>query len=156
MFGRSLFVWIIVVVIMAGCRGVDSARSSGVEESPEVEDIDLPIGVALSTAEDVKGPPIISGVSGVLPTTYPRNLPTHEPSSIVDFGTTQDGWSFVELDTASSPASVISGLRRRLPEAGWSLSADRSDSLRASSGNTSVRVSVQELVPGSRIRIEYR
>lgn len=150
--------WIIVAVAglpLVGCR--QEVADSMEQEAPlEVEDVAPAVDAGLSTDADIKGPPIVSGVSGVLPSDYPRDLPTHEPASIVDFGGTASGWSFVELDTPSRRPLVSASLSDRLTRAGWSINGEGDTALTASKGAVRVRISFVDLEPGTRIRVEYR
>jgi hypothetical protein len=127
-----------------------------VEESLEVEEISLPVDSGLSTESDVKGPPIVQGVSGVLPSDYPRGLPTHEPSSVSDVGDRPDGGRFVEFESPTSAATVAAELESRSRRAGWHVEKTGPGRFRASKDGMRVGLEVSELFSGSRIRVEYK
>ena len=140
--------------MLAACAP-QGERSSSTREPLEVEDVSMPVDVALSTEQDVKGPPIIQGVSGVLPGDYPRDLPTHEPSSVSDYGPRPEGGSFVELESPSAKAAVVSSMTERLQRGGWQLTVTGNGRLKAVKGAATVSFEITELYSGSRIRIEY-
>lgn len=126
------------------------------EPALEVEDVSLPVDAELSIEADVKGRPVISGVAGVLPSDYPRGLPTHEPASIVDFGAAAGGWSFVEFDSPTSPERVVTSLEQRLSRTGWQVDGGVQNRLEARRDGVEIRLVVTGLKPGARIRVEYR
>lgn len=126
------------------------------EEGLEVEEITLPVDSGLSTETDIKGPPIVQGVSGVLPSDYPHELPTHKPSSVSDVGDQPDGGRFVEFESPTSAATVAAGLESRSKRAGWHVEKTGSGRFRASKDGMRVDFEVTDLFSGSRIRVEYK
>jgi hypothetical protein len=146
----------LVVSFMFACSDQQAPDSAATEEALEVEDVSLPVDSGLSTETDVKGPPIVQGVSGVLPSDYPRGLPTHEPSSVSDIGDRPDGGRFVEFESPTGAATVAAGLESRLRRAGWHLETTGPGRFRAAKDGVQVDLEVSDLFSGSRIRVEYR
>lgn len=153
---RRIALLILVVVAFAACGGSQTGGDQQTAEPLEVEEISLPVDSGLSTETDRKGPPIVQGVAGILPSDYPRDLPIHKPSSVSDFGTAENGSRFVELESPTGMASVAAGLEQQLRQAGWTLERSGTGAYRVSKDGSVVTIVVSELYSGSRIRIEYR
>jgi hypothetical protein len=160
MSGRGATALAGVLFVLAACGDGTRQREAtpGAGEPLEIEDVSPPVDAGLSTDSDVKGARIedVAGVSGVFPGDYPRDLPMHEPASIVDFGAAPEGWSYVDLDSPSSRALVAADLERRLMGAGWAVEDLAADGLRASRAGVEVRMSLTGSSAGTRIRVEYR
>ena len=146
----------LAVVAVLACGNRSTRGPDRLEPALEVEDVSLPVDAELSIEADVKGKPVVSGVAGVLPSDYPRDLPTHEPASIVDFGAAVGGWSFVEFDTPTFRDRVVTSLEEQLSRAGWRVETVAPGRLKASRGDIEIRFDVSDMRPGSRIRVEYR
>ena len=73
-----------------------------------------------------------------------------------DFGSTEDGVRFVELESPTAVAEVVSGFERRLRQAGWSVQRSGASDLRVSKDGRTATIAVSELYSASRIRIEYQ
>lgn len=147
--------WPCAVVLVAGLAcapSVGERDESGA--AVEVEDVALPVDAELTLEDDVKGPKIVQGLGGVLPSDYPRDLPIHLPSSIVDFGRGAEV-AFVEFESPTSKAAVAAGLRRRLAEAGWELTAGQGSWVATRDGRRA-RFELDDSGGGTRIRVEYR
>jgi len=138
------------------CPQQEARETARAEDALEVEDVTLPVDTGLSTETDVKGPKIVQGVAGVLPSDYPRSLPTPEPSSVNDFGSASGGMRFVEFDSPTSAPTVAASLEERLLRSGWQLRVVGEGRLEASKGGAQVSIAVSDLYSGSRIRVEYR
>jgi len=161
MSGRGATALAVALLVLAAC-GEEARRRGGTPgggEPLEIEDVTPPVDAGLSTDNDVKGAKIddaATGISGVFPGDYPRDLPMHEPASIIDFGAASGGWSYVDLDSPSSRALVAADLERRLTRSGWTVESSGAEGLRASRAGEEVRMSLTGSSAGTRIRVEYR
>ena len=156
MLRRWPVLWVFVFPLLLSCSPRDGQETASRQEVLEVEDESLPVDAALSPETDVKGPPIVQGVSGVLPSDYPRGLPTPEPSSVSDVGDGPNGMRFVELESPTGSSTVVTDLQSRLKSSGWSVSRIADGRFEASKQGAEVRFEISPLYSGSRIRVEYR
>ncbi len=127
------------------------------EEPVELETVDVtpPIDAGLSTENDLKAVRRAAEVSGLVPGDVPSDLPIFVPSSVVDFGGSSGGWSYVDLDAGAPPDEVRSWLGKRLPAAGWKVGAIGDAMVEAHKGGQQARYRLTDLSPGTRIRLEY-
>jgi hypothetical protein len=153
--GRRFFLLAFVMPLLLGCQKPEQREATAVSDALEVEDVAPAVDSGLSTDADIKGPPIIQGVSGVLPSDYPRLLPTHEPSSVSAFGTGDDGRSFAEFDSPTPAPTVAGSLKDRLRRSGWHLEEVGDGRFRASKDGIDATFEISDLYSGSRIRVDY-
>jgi len=148
---RRLFGSMLLALVLA-CGGGSDREAEDTLDNLETEDVGDAFDAGLSTEEDTKGrlrkdPEI----AGVLPGGFPTDVPLFKPSSIVDFGELDAGRYYLELDT-SAPASAVSAeLESSLAGFGWA--KDGGGAL--TKGGRSLRLVVNDLSPGTRIRYEY-
>ncbi len=141
-----LLAGLLAVFIATGCRQT--------EPEPELEAIDVAPALEIGTEDDPKAVARPPELVGVLPEDFPDGLPLYLPASLIDFGTADDGWVYVDLLTPHSLARVESELAARLAERGWT-TALGGDVRRLRRGNSRVRLSVANARPGTQYRFEY-
>lgn len=112
---RSRWALLAMLLAAAACGGQDGDRAAG-QKAPETVDIAPPLSV--STEQDVQAAPPRKGLTGVLPSDFPRELPIYLPSSIIDFGKS-GGRRFVLLQTPDARGGVESWLRQAAGAAGY-------------------------------------
>ncbi len=138
---------LIAALVAGGCRASS-------EQEPELEAVDVGAALEIATEDDpqaVERPPALVGV---LPEDFPDDLPLYLPASLVDFGTVDDGWGYVNLLTPHSLARVERELSAKLTERGWT--AAGSDGVRRlRKGGMRVRLLVTDARPGTEYRFEY-
>jgi hypothetical protein len=100
--------------------------------------------------EDAPPPAAPEGVSGVLPSDFPRDVPLYSPSSLVDFGEGPSG-PFVLFFSPDPADGVLQQLRRELSGRGW----EAGEEATWHKGNRQVRVLVRGEPTGTEIRVEY-
>ena len=149
-------------VSLAGMAALGSSAcstetdTSGEGEILETEDVGGPIDAALSTESDPTGRrPVDSG--RVLPAGFPAEVPVPAGASVAGHGSTEDGRSYVVLETSAPAESLAVGWASLMEAEGWSV--DRSGlKLRAAKAGVAITATV---IPsgssgsGSRLRITY-
>ncbi len=147
---NSLPTWIVALalaLLAGGCR-------QDPEQVPELEAVDVISGPVVDIADDPKAAERTPELVGVLPDDFPDDLPLYLPASLVDFGTVDDGWVYVNLLTPHSLARVERELSALLTERGWAtVAAGEAQQLRR--GNARVRLLVEDARPGTQYRFEY-
>lgn len=146
---RTLLATLITILLVAGCRQVSEP-----ETEPELEAIDVAPGLSIDIENDqqeVVPPPALVGI---LPGDFPEGLPLYLPASLVDFGTTDDGWVYVNLLTSHSRARVVRELEARVKAAGWAISGS-GGARQLRRGSSRVRLSIEDARPGTQYRFEY-
>jgi hypothetical protein len=110
-------------------------------------------GAPDSTADlttDAVGPRPVEGLSGVLPSGFPRDLPVVTPSSLVDFGEEGSG-HYVLIVVGGSQDNVRQRQIEALRAGGWTVTGGPRE-YRLQKGGTSVRLSLA----GDRAATELR
>lgn len=115
----------------------------------ETKEVGAAPDAALSTENDTVERRRAAAFSGVLPGTFPKELPVYEPSSLVDFGHDARG-SFAVFQTPDEPAAVRARYTSQLAARGFGAAGDTFTRERLR-----VRVVFESLRPGTRIRVEY-
>lgn len=139
----------LALALLAGCRGRSDAP-------PRLEAVDVAPAIEIDPTDDqteVERPP---GLVGVLPATFPADLPLYLPSSLVDFGTTDDGWRYVELLTAHARQRVERGLGARVSERGWRPAGSVAGAKILEKDGRQVRLRFADGRPGTLYRVEFR
>jgi hypothetical protein len=111
----------------------------------EVQDVAPPPDAELSTAADPQARAAAPAFSGVLPESFPKDVPPYVPSTLVDFG---DRW--IELQTPDAPATVRARYLALLRGRGWA-----GDGTRFTKGPRTFTVRFEDARPGTKIRVEY-
>jgi hypothetical protein len=93
-------------------------------------------------------------MAGILPSDFPSDIPVFSPSSLVDFGS-PGVERYVELDTPAPIRGVRASLEAQLASAGWSGSGPSGETLLFSKAGRQLRVVLEDLSAGTRIRYEY-
>lgn len=150
---RSVF-WLCAVAL---CLAGMACGPRAPEEPVALETVDVapPIDAELTTENDLEAVQQAVQISGVVPTDVPPGLPLFVPASVVDFGGPPGGRAWVELDAGEPPAVVRRWLGERLPAAGWTVGAVGDDLVRARKGERRADYRLENLAPGTRIRLEY-
>jgi hypothetical protein len=147
----------VALLLVLGAVAAAACSPPAPEEPIELETVDVapPIDAELSTEGDLKAVRRAAAVSGQVPGDVPADLPIFVPSSVVDFGGSSGGWSYVDLDATAAPDEVRSWLGKRLPAAGWKVGAIGDAMVEAHKGGQQARYRLTALAPGTRIRLEY-
>jgi hypothetical protein len=147
--------WLPILVLLAVACGSPPPDGGSESGNLATEEVGPPVDFDLSTEEDVKGALVVEGVAGVLPESYPRDLPLYQPSSLVDFGEGPGG-SFVELYSPSRIRDVQETLGRELEDGGWELRDRASNDWTVAREDRSATIHFTDARPGTTIRVEYR
>ena len=148
---RRTALWIgalIAAVVFGGCR-------RDPERQPELEAVDVGPALEIATDDDPKEIERPPELIGILPADFPRDLPLYLPASLIEFGTADDGWVFVDLLTPHAPATVERELSKLLAERGWTSSTATSGARQLRKGGTRARLRVENARPGTRYRYAY-
>ncbi len=140
---------LIAALLTTGCR-----RKPEEETVPELEAVDVAPGLTIPTEDDQQAVIRPLELVGVLPDDFPDGLPLYLPASLVDFGTVDDGWVYVNLLTSHSLARVARELDARLADRGWTI-ANNGGVRQLRRGNSRVRLVVENARPGTQYRFEY-
>ena len=96
-----------------------TACGAPVEDADSGPTIDVEPGVEVSTEDDVVEPRRANdGLSGILPSDFPGDVPLVLPASLVDYGE-ENGQPYAEFATAKSRQSVEQGLIGLLQDRDW-------------------------------------
>ncbi len=138
---------LIAVLVAGGCR---QRR----EQEPELKAVDVAPALAILPDDDPRAVERPPALVGILPEDFPDGLPLYLPASLIDFGTVDDGWVYVNLLTPHSLARVERELSARLIEGGWTV-AGNNGVRRLRKGGEQVRLVVEDARPGTQYRFEY-
>ena len=131
-----------------GCRQEPKAEPTPAKL--ETKEVGAAPDATLSTDGDVVERRRASTFSGVLPGGFPKDLPTYEPSSLVDFGKDAQG-AFVVFQTPDELTRVRARYPATIAAHGWMREGDAV----FSRGGRRVQVSFENLRPGTRVRVSY-
>ena len=146
---RSVCVLALLVAgALVACRR--EAKPAPAPPPLETKEVGAAPDATLSTEGDVVERRHATGFSGVLPGGFPKDLPTYEPSSLIDFGRSADG-SYVVFQTPDDTARVRARYPALIAAHGWAREGDAV----FSRGGRRVRVSFESLRPGTRVRVTY-
>lgn len=143
----------IVPILMIACGRSESKP----KVSKELETVEVGAGydANLSTEADKRERRVTADMGGVLPSDFPSQMPIFTPSSIVDFGQPGGSDNYVVVDTPVPRNEVASLLATRIERAGWSVDAIGDEGTIYIREGRRVRVILNDLGSGSRIRYEY-
>lgn len=127
---------------LAACRN-EPAQRPPIDE--QVQDVAPPPDASLSTEADPQGKAAAPTFSGVLPETFPKDVPTYVPGTLVDFG---ERW--IAIQTPDPPSVVRQRLPSMLRGRGWSVEGDSF----TKAGRT-LRLRIEDARPGTKIVVEY-
>jgi hypothetical protein len=118
-------------------------------------DVDVGPEAELTTDfDEFAAPRPTQEMAGVLPSDFPSDVPVFVPSSLVDFGS-PGGELFIELDTSAPLVGVRASVSSQLSSTGWSSSDSNGETLVFRKAGRELRVVLQDLSAGTRIRYEY-
>ncbi len=142
-------VWLapLVLALIVSCSDAPSEK-----RSPTV---DIPPPVEVETAEDQQSVEPEVSFAGVLPGSFPKDLPVYTPASLIDFGSPEEGGSFVDILSPHEVPRVRRAFLGALEEGGWSSAAGRDGELILSKGSRRVRLTIRDGKPGTLYRYEY-
>ena len=144
----TLGVVLLVALYAAGCRPSDS------ETPPELEAVDVEPALTIDIESDqqaVQRPPELTGI---LPDDFPKDLPLHLPASLVDFGTADSGWYYVNLLSAQPQSRLERELSSLLAQRGWQVTGN-GNSRQLRKGGQRARLVLEDARPGTNYRYEY-
>jgi hypothetical protein len=147
--------WFLILGLLLVACGPHAPDGGFGSDDLSTEDVGPPVDFELSTEEDVKGALVVEGVAGVLPDSYPRDLPLYQPSSLVDFGEGSGG-SFVEFYSPSGVRDVQETLSRQLEDSGWELRDRASSDWTVAHQDRTATIRFTDARPGTTIRVDYR
>lgn len=139
----------LLFALFISCR---PASEEGREES--IPTVDLPADTPFEPENDPQARPRSEGLTGILPTGFPKDLPVYLPSSIIDLGTSARGGYTVTLLSPHGSSQVRSALQTQLRAAGWTASETGGEML-LRKGQQRAWLRFEEGGPGTRYRIEY-
>lgn len=141
-----------MIVALFGVMACDREKT----DSKPIETVDVPPGIELDISEDIQQEVAKPALVGVLPPSFPTDLPILLPASLIDFGQTERGSRHVDLLLADSAAKMHRELEASLRRGGWRISGNaRTDGATLSKGERRVIWRIQDANPGSICRYEY-
>jgi len=146
---------VMVILLFSGACG--RKMGPGSDESKPLETVEVDEGpeAALTTEYDeFAAPRPAQEMAGVLPSDFPSDVPIFSPSSLVDFGS-PGGERYVELDTSAPMNGVRASLESQLSNAGWRSTGSSGEARVFTKAGRELRVVLQDLSAGTRIRYEY-
>ena len=142
-------------LLMVGACGGN--KTPGDEASKPLETVDVDEGpeAGLTTEfDEYAAARPVQEMAGILPSDFPSDVAVFSPSSLVDFGSPGTE-RFVELDTSAPIEGVRATLESQLSSSGWRSSGSGGDVLTFTKAGRQLRVVLQDLSAGTRIRYEY-
>jgi hypothetical protein len=149
--------WLGFVLVCLLSLGGCGRRSTPGDAAKPLETVDVaeaPEAALTTEFDEYAAPRPASEMAGVLPSDFPSDAPVFSPSSLVNFGT-PEGDRFIELDTSAPLDGVRTALVSQLSGAGWSRSGSDGQMLVFRKSGRELRVVLQDLSAGTRIRYEY-
>lgn len=144
---RRAWIALFFLAFTVSCSDAPSEkRSPTVDVSPSIQ---------VETSEDPKSVEREASFAGALPGNFPKDLPVYTPASLVDFGSSEGGGSFVDILTPHEVARVRRAFVGQLKKSGWSSAAGRDGELILSKGSRRVRLTIRDGEPGTLYRYEY-
>lgn len=146
---------VLLGLLVVGACGRNKAPGGGESKPLETVDVDEGPEADLTTEFDefaVARP--AREMAGVLPSDFPSDVPVFSPSSLVDFGS-PGGERYVELDTSAPIEGVRVTLASQMSGAGWGSSGSSGEAMVYNKAGRQLRVVLQDLSAGTRIRYEY-
>jgi len=141
---------LLCLLLAAGSACREKPKPEPAPAQLETKDVGAAPDATLSTEGDVVERRRTSAFSGVLPGGFPKDLPVYEPSSLVDFGKDAQG-AFVVFQTPDELARVRARYPAAIAAHGWTREGDEA----FSRGGRRVRLSFENLRPGTRVRVSY-
>lgn len=130
-----------------GCSSPDS------ESAKAAKTIDVPPALEIPIENDEVAAPRQEGVVGVLPETFPKSLPLHLPSSLIDFG--DDGTrAWVDLQSSDPLPHVEQTLLSRARSDGWQVRA-AGNGFQLEKGGVTAELALRNGNPGTVFRYYY-
>lgn len=129
-------------------------RQEQASDPPELVAEDVGPTLEISIEDDIQAAPRKEGLVGVMPAAFPKDLPVHLPSSLVDLGDGENG-PWVELLSSDRRKEVQASLRQELGRAGWSIT-ERGDAVwLLEKGGRRARLDIGEDGAGTLYRYEF-
>lgn len=141
--------------LLAALLALAACDQEKTEQKP-IETVDVSPAIELDISEDVEQAPVKPSLVGVLPSSFPTDLPVLLPASLIDFGQTEGGERFVDLLLENSMTRMHREVEAALRKAGWSISGDaRQSGATLSKGERRVTWRMLDAKPGTVCRYEY-
>lgn len=134
---------------LAGCT---SDSGSNEHKAPE-ETVDVAPSLEIPIEDDIQAVPRKVDLAGIMPSSFPKNLPLYSGSSLVDFGDEAD-FSWVELLADARQESIKTDLADKLRNKGWDLEEFENAFVLRRDGREA-RVYFRDGDPGTLYRYEY-
>jgi hypothetical protein len=147
---------LLVVAVVGGLASLllGCGPRDGAGEKPKLEAVDVGPALEIPTELDQQATQRKEALVGVLPSSFPKDLPIYLPASLVDFGDTATG-SWVELLTPHGRVKVGEELQRRLLAAGWQVAEHKGLNLKVAKQGKTARLILAEESSGTLYRYEY-
>ena len=143
---------LLAVALVVGCFGACRGDSGEKEDGP-LEAVDVAPALEIATADDPTARERPPALVGVLPASFPGDLPLYLPASLVDWGSGEGG-RYVSLLSPHGLARVERELAAKVRDSGWS--ATGSGGVRVlRKGGRQVRLRIEDGKPGTLYRFEY-
>lgn len=126
---------------------VDKRPSEIVDVQPVIEDV--------HTSGDAQAVAKKPSLTGVMPSSFPKDLPLLLPASLVDFGTTPEGLRSVSLATPTSSAKVRPELLSLLSAQGWQPQGSEGSATLLRKDDRTVRLLIESASSGAVYHFEY-
>jgi hypothetical protein len=144
---------IALLVLLFACG---EAPEPGREGPLETVEVGPPPDAELSLDEEVQAEIRRIRTGGVLPGDFPADFPTYPRSSLVDFGVSPGGESFLLFDSGDRADAVQEAMSELLRRAGWSPVAGAGGPGTAyARGGSTVRLEIRGEKAGSAILLYY-
>jgi len=146
---------VLLSLLAVGACGRNTLPGGEASKPLETVDVDAGPEAELTTDfDEFATPRPTQEMAGVLPSDFPSDVPVFVPSSLVDFGS-PGGERFIELDTSAPLDGVRTSVSSQLSSTGWSSSDSNGETLVFRKASRELRVVLQDLSAGTRIRYEY-
>lgn len=142
-------------LLIVGACGRNKTLGDDASKPLETVDVDEGPEAGLTTEfDEYAAARPVQEMAGILPSDFPSDVPVFSPSSLVDFGSPGAG-RYVELDTSAPIEGVRVTLESQLSGSGWGSSGSGGDVLTFNKAGRQLKVVLQDLSAGTRIRYEY-
>jgi hypothetical protein len=146
---------VLLSLLVVGACGRNKAPGGAESKPLETVDVDEGPEAGLTTEFDERA--VVrpaQEVAGVLPSDFPSDVQVFSPSSLVDFGSPGTE-RYIVVDTSVPIERVRATLAAQMSGAGWGSLGASGEAMVYSKTGRQLRVVLQDLSAGTRIRYEY-